>query len=130
MSYQQTTDQPKISDNRDFKDNLLRASKKLKSVILTDTICIVFKKDKWYYIVADVATWSKCGNIKTVLFYRLEKKPKGKIITFHGKEQFMFKFKNRYAIYSVQVYAGNSYNHDIITRVGFVKIPNLKDCKK
>lgn len=112
----------------DFKDKLLRTTQLLKTVKLNDNLCIVFKKDKWYYTVSDVATWSKCGNIKTVLFLHLRNKPKGKLKIFHGKEQFIFQFKNKHAIYSVNVYARSSYNKNIITDVGFTKVPNLKEC--
>ena len=130
MTYQQTTD---IKENKkisnDFKDNLLKASKNLKSVELNDVLCIKFKEDKWYYLVSDVAVWSNCKNIKTVLFYRLKKKPKGRTKTFHGMDMFSFTFNGKYAIYRVQVYARNDYDPNIITAVGFTKIPNLKECK-
>jgi len=127
MSYQQTTDL-KTSKHRDFKGKLLHSKKILDEIQLGDILCIVYKKDKWYYKVEDVATWSKCGNIRTVLFYRIKDKPKKKVTTFHGTEQFLFKFKNKYAIYSVQVYARNSYNKNMITHVSLQKVPNLREC--
>lgn len=128
MSYNQMTDIKKVGNSIDFKNNLIKSTQVLKQVRLNDNICVIFKKDKWYYTVEDVALWAKCGSVKTVLFYRLRNKPKGKIITFHGKEQFLFRYKTKYAIYSVQVYGRNSYNENIITHVGFTKIPNLKEC--
>ena len=129
MSYRQVTDLDRdVKHGRDFKDNLIEYTKILKQIRLNQNLCIRYKKDRWYYTVADVALWSVCGSIKTVLFLRLDKRPKGKTFTFHGMEQFLFKYKNKYAIYNVQVSAQNSYKPNIITGVGFQKIPNLKEC--
>ena len=62
------------------------------------------------------------------LFFRLRKKPKGKIVNFHGREQFIFEYNGKYAIYNVGVYARNLHNSNIITHVSLTKVPNLQEC--
>lgn len=129
MSYHQTTDIKFPNKlNNDFKNNLIKSQQMLKTIKLNQNISVQYKKDKWYYVVEDVAIWTKCGNIRTVLFYRLKNRPKGKVINFHGKEQFIFEYKGKYAIYNIGVYARNTYNHNIITHVSFTKVPNLQEC--
>lgn len=130
MSYSDTTDLSMLMTRhvRDFKDKLIEYEKILKQVMIGQTLCIVFKKDKRYYKLVDVALWSKCGNIKTALFLRLRNRPKGRIKEFHGREQFLVKHKDKYAIYGVHIYARSKIDPNIMTDVGFQKIPNLQEC--
>ena len=140
MSYSSKTDvitPQKLVDN-DPKNSLLRRFKTLhkiqnqitlQEVEVDDIICIVFKKDKWYYRVSDVALWSKCGHIKTVLFLRLKDKPKRRknFPTFHGKEQFIFKHKRHYAVYTVHIWTAYR-DENLIGNIGINKVPNLGMC--
>jgi len=134
MSYNQRTDvlNPTRLLSKDVKDNLLKRNHQttLKEIRMNQIICIKYYEEKWYYQLSDFALWSKCGHIKTALFLRLKNKNKPalkRVVTFHGKDQFIVKHKNRIAIYNVLVFPAYR-DEKLIGSISLQKIPNLGLC--
>lgn len=107
----------------------------LKHLGIGSIFCTALAKDKKYYILSDIASWSKCGHIKTILPYEvifdsdIEKiKKLKKLITLKNNEQIIVKFGKHHAIYNVKI---RSYynNENKIRSTSFTKIPNLNQCR-